>query len=181
MSDLIDNNFLLVLIIILFVFITYLQRQVNQLSQATENFADTNTVTTENLNAITNLGNLADSILSKNALNISSELKVNDRITINSPTNTDKTALCINDGAINIYGGYLGIHNTKYKTDSVGNQVKDSSGKSIILTNTDGRTVGSDDPVFNADVGSMILWSGDIKLWNGDFFHRGKKVAFTYA
>ena len=176
-----DNNSIIMFAIV-FIFIIYQQMQINKLTiDNQENFADTNTVTTENLNAITNLGNLADSILSKNALNISSELKVNDRITINSPTNTDKTALCINDGAINIYGGYLGIHNTKYKTDSVGNQVKDSSGKSIILTNTDGRTVGSDDPVFNADVGSMILWSGDIKLWNGDFFHRGKKVAFTYA
>ena len=64
-----DNNSITIMIAILFVLIIYQQMQINKLSN-NENFVDTNTVTTENLTAITILGNLAGDILTKNSLKI---------------------------------------------------------------------------------------------------------------
>lgn len=148
MSDLIDNNILLILIIMLFVFVTYLQRQVNQLSQTTENF-DANS---DNVAAINNLGKLAGDILNKNALNIPVSTTINGNTTISGTviirsktprTDKEENALDITNGSINIRNGYLAIRKTPGDT-----------------------TFTRLDPLINIEQGSITLWDGDIKAVN---------------
>ena len=85
------DNSTTIMIAMLFIIVIYLQMQINKLSN-NENFVDTNTVTTDNLNAITNLGNLASDILNKGALTVASDL------TLGGPLNLPNNVSLTSDG-----------------------------------------------------------------------------------
>ena len=106
-----DNNSIIMFAIV-FIFIIYQQMQINKLTiDNQENFADTNTVTTENLNAITNLGNLASDILSKGALNVAGDLKVNGITNLFRQSIEDDTGNALTIGTI---GNNADINGSKY-------------------------------------------------------------------